>query len=193
MRQVTTPVLPSAPPQDDDTQRLYPELVTHPSGQYRLQKISEIQRDLEKARDLRHALYKKHKRGVNASDAIDAGLTFVGVGFCVSDVGLLVMIVAAPVVLSLEIAAVTCGFVGVISKFTSCRLSIKCKKHDEIRVLAEAKLNSISSLVSKALQNNTISKEEFKLILGEKEKFTQMKDQIRVRAKKAHMMAIDEA
>ena len=55
----------------------------------------------------------------------------------------------------------------------------KKKKHSKIIMLAKSKLNSIESLMSQALIDLDISHEEFKRILGEKEKYDQMKKSIR--------------
>ena len=58
---------PTAPP-------IYPELQTEDGQNYRLQKISEIEIKLLKERDARKALYKKYKRGMNATDGVDTAL-----------------------------------------------------------------------------------------------------------------------
>ena len=53
--------------------------------------------------------------------------------------------------------------------------SIKKKKHDEIRVLAESKLDTIDSHVSKAIKDGRISQEEFTLINEERAKYFKMR------------------
>jgi len=108
------------------------------------------------------------------------------VGLGVGGVGLLSTVIAAPVVLGLEIAALSCGVLGVTSKFIGRRLAVKAKKHDEIRVLAESKLNTIADHVSTALMDGKISDEEFRLVVHELQKYEQMKLEIRVSARKAH-------
>ena len=111
----------------------------------------------------------------------------------IGSVGLLSTIVAAPVVLGLQVAAMGCGLLGVAGKFISRRLLVKAKKHDEVRVLAESKMNTIAGHVSKALADGTISEAEFHLIAEEAHKYTQMKAQIRAGAKKAYAaITIDE-
>ena len=52
----------------------------------------------------------------------------------------------------------------------------KKKKHNKIFMLAKSKLNSIETLMSKALIDLVISHEEFKTIVNEKEKYEQMKE-----------------
>jgi len=60
----------------------------------------------------------------------------------------------------------------------------KAKKHDKIKVLAQAKLDSISNLVSKAIEDEKISHEEYQFILKEIENYRKMKEDIRTKYKK---------
>ena len=53
------------------------------------------------------------------------------------------------------------------------------KKHEKNKTLADAKLNTISDLISKALADDQISDEKDSLILSELDKFNQMKEEIR--------------
>jgi hypothetical protein len=171
---------------------LYPSLAAE-GGSYRLQKVCEIQKRLEEERDQRSALYKKYRRGVNAVDGVDTALVAASLGMGAAGVGLLTTIIAAPIVLGLEVAAVACGLAGMAGKFVSRRLLVKAKKHDEVRVLAEAKLNTISAHVSKALIDGHVSDEEYGLILDEMGKYSQMKADIRAQGHKTHTAALDEA
>lgn len=155
---------PSAP-------NLYPELSNEDGQNYRLQKISEIEKTLINERDTRKKLYKKYKRGINITDSVDTGLMSTAVIF--AGVGLTV-----PIMLPLEIAAVVCGSLGVCVKLVRRRLHAKTQKHYEIKTIAESKLNSIKDLISKALTDGQISENEFKLILDELDKYNKLKDSI---------------
>ena len=62
-------------------------------------------------------------------------------------------------------------------------MSLKIEKHEKIAMLAVSELNSISSLISKALSDDSISDEEYSLILLEFETFTRMKDDLRIKSK----------
>ena len=53
---------------------------------------------------------------------------------------------------------------------------VENRKHDKIAMLAVSSLNTISSLISKALSDDSNSDEEYSLILFEFETFTQMKE-----------------
>ena len=165
---------------------IYPVLPTDGEN-YRLQEVSQLKKYLETERQKRAELYKKYKRGVNIVDGIDAALVVVALGVGAGGIGLLTTIVATPIVIGLEATALVCGLLGVSSKFISRRLTIKAKKHDEIRVLADSKLNTISDLISTALTDGKISDDEFRLILNEIEKYKQMKTEIRSNSHKKYM------
>ena len=56
-------------------------------------------------------------------------------------------------------------------------------KHEKIALLAVSSLNTISSLISKALSDESISDDEYSLILFEFETFTRMKEDLREKSK----------
>ena len=62
-------------------------------------------------------------------------------------------------------------------------MSLKIEKHEKIAMLAVSSLNTMSSLMSKALTDDTISDEEYTLILLEFDTFTRMKEDLRIKSK----------
>ena len=92
--------------------------------------------------------------------------------------------VAAPVVLGLEIGAATTGLMSLIGNFVVKKTTIKAEKHLKIKMLASAKLDTIASHISKAMMDNYISDEEFKLIMEELNKYKAMKEEIRSKSNK---------
>ena len=56
----------------------------------------------------------------------------------------------------------------------------KKKKHNKIVMLAISKLNSIESKIPKALSNNEIEHEDFKIIIYEENKYRELKESIRI-------------
>ena len=60
---------------------------------------------------------------------------------------------------------------------------MKIEKHEKIAMLAVSTLNTISRHMSKALPDDSISDEEYSLILLEFETFTQMKEDRRIQFK----------
>ena len=169
---------------------LYPGLES--GSNHRLQHLAEVRFRLEKERDFRASLCKKYRRGVNVIDGIDTALSVTSVGLAASGIGLLATIIAAPVALGLQAGAIGCGLLGASGKFIAQKLQAKARKHDQIRVLAESKLNSIADRISVALNDDQISEEEFRLILSEVDKYNQMKDEIRGRQKQDVGLSEDE-
>ena len=62
------------------------------------------------------------------------------------------------------------------------KMSLKIEKHEKIAMLTVSALNAISSLISKA-SDDSISDEEYSLILLEFETFTRMKEDLRIKSK----------
>ena len=67
---------------------------------------------------------------------------------------------------------------GIVKKLLNVTRKKK-KKHNKIFMLAKSKLKSIEALKSQVLIDLDISHEEFKIIVNEKEKYEQMKENIR--------------
>ena len=88
-------------------------------------------------------------------------------------------IIAAPIAITIEAAALDTGLMLNVASQTSKRLSMKAEKHEQIETLADAKLNTISYHISKSLIDNHISDEELLLILSELDKIKQMKEGIK--------------
>ena len=156
---------------------LYPPLETT-GDNHRLQHVAEVRSRLEKERDFKASLYKKYRRGVNVVDGRNTVLSVASVGLAASGVGLLSTIIAVPVAGGLEAGAIVCGLLGAGGKFFGRWLGVKARKHDQIRVLAESKLNTIADRIF-FLTDDKISEEEFRLILSEVDKYDQMKTEIR--------------
>ena len=167
---------------------LYPTLPTAPSvnegESYRLQKINEIQSTLEDEREKRQNLSKKYHRAVRIISNVDTALVTASMGLGVAGVGLLSTIIAAPIVIAMEATALATGLMGIVGGQVNKRLMQKAEKHEKIKVLAEAKLNTISDLISKALNDDKVSDEEYTLILSELTKYREMKEEIRTSTKK---------
>ena len=92
--------------------------------------------------------------------------------------------VAAPIVLGLEIGAAATGLISLLGNVVVRKTTIKAEKHLKIKTLASAKLDTIASHISKALMDNYVSDEEFKLIMEELNKYKAMKEEIRNNTKK---------
>ena len=131
----------------------------------------------------RQTLSKKYHRGVKIINNVDTALLVASMGLGVAGVGLLSTIIAAPVVLVLEAIALGTGLLGIVGVQATKKLTHKAEKHENIKVLAEAKLNTISGFISKALRDDRISDEEYDLVLLEHDKYRQMKEDLRRKIK----------
>ena len=149
-------------------EKIYPDL-SKDGQNYRFKKISEIEKQLISEKDARKALYKKYKRGVNLTDAVDIAL--ISASVIMAGIGL-----AVSVMLPLEIVAIVCGCMGTCVKLVKRKLMSKAQKHYEIKTLGESKLNSVKNLISKALNDRQISEEEFKIVLDELDRYNDLKD-----------------
>ena len=167
------PKVPSAPPV------LLEEL------SFRLKKINDIQRILEQERDARQSLTKKYRKVSSGLSHADTILLTVSLGLGAAGVGLLSTIVAAPYVIMIEATALGTGLLSIVGKQINKRMIRKAEKHERIKTIAEAKLNTINDLISKALNDNHVSQEEFTLISEELTKYRQMKEEVRAKTKQA--------
>ena len=134
---------------------------------YRLTKIDEIQEILIAERDKRNELCIKYNRGVNIIGVIDNCLGVTTIGLGITGVSLLSTIVAAPAVIEMIAVSIAMGLLPVVGNRVFTKMSLKIEKYEKIAILAVSMLNTISSLISKALSDNSISDEEYSLILLE--------------------------
>jgi hypothetical protein len=155
---------------------------------YRLGKINEIQAQLERERDNRASLNAKYRRGVRFINVVDGISTLVVLGTTASAIAVLSTIVAAPIAMVLQGLGLGAGVLGAIGRIVSRKFTTKAEKHEKIKTLVEAKLGTISEYISKALEDDSISDDEYCLILHEFEKYKEMKEEIRSEIK----VSVDE-
>ena len=161
---------PSAPPIDESDDK----------GQsYRLKVISDVEKFLENEITKRDAFSKKYVRIAKITNTVDITL-----GAGVTGAALLATVVAVPIVLGLEIGATATGLISLLGNVVVRKTTTKAEKHLKIKMLASAKLDTIASHISKALMDNYVSDEEFKLVMEELNKYKAMKEEIRSNTKK---------
>ena len=149
---------------------------------YRLKVILDVQKFLEEEIQKRDTFSKKYFRIskiVNMTDNTLISITIVaeGTGAVLLSTG-----VGAPFALVLGISGAVTGAISLFGNIFSKKA--KAEKHLKIKTLAMAKLDTIASHISKALMNDYISDEEFKLIMSEMDKYKAMKEEIRSNTKK---------
>ena len=181
-------------------EKIYPELPTireQPSApnvvnggsddrghSYRFNIIREIQAFLEGEIKNREAFSKKYFRIAKVVNMVDNALITITIGAEGTGAVLLATGVGAPFALVLGISGVVTGAVSLFGNIFSKKATTKAEKHLKIKTLAIAKLDTITSHISKAMMDNFISDEEFKLIMEEMEKYKALKEDIRSKTKK---------
>ena len=165
-----------------------PNVINHSSDDhghsYRLKIIREIQAFLEKEIKDRETLSKKYFRGAKVVNTIDNALITVTIGAEGTGAVLLATGVGSPFALVLGVSGVVTGAVSLIGNIFNKKATTKAEKHLKIKTLAVAKLDTIVTHISKAMMDNFISDEEFKLIMEEMDKYKVLKEDIRSKTKK---------
>ena len=115
---------------------------------------------------------------------MDTVLITITIGAGAGGISLLSTIVAAPTVIAIEGVALFMGLLSIIGKYSVKKSTSKAEKHEKIKTIASAKLDTISSHISRALSDNKVTDEEFRLILEELEKYKVMKEEVRAKTKK---------
>ena len=108
------------------------------------------------------------------------GITAIRLG--ITGVGILSTIVAAPAIIEMESESIVMGLLRVVENRETKILSLKIEKHEQIAILAVSALNTINSLMSKALSDDSNSDEQYSIILLEFETFTRMKEDLRIKS-----------
>ena len=151
---------------------------------YRLKTITDVQIFFEDEIQKRDAFSKKYFRVAKIINLADNAL--IGVTICAEAAGAVVLStgIGAPVGLALGISGAATGAISLIGNIVVKKATTKAEKHLKIKTLAAAKLDTIASHISKAMMDNFISDEEFKLIMEELNKYKTMKEEIKNNTKK---------
>ena len=166
-----------------------PDIELHDMGNdqghsYRLKVITDVQKFLETEISKLEAFSKKYFRVARIVSNIDSVL--IGITICAEGAGavLLATGVGSPIALGLGIGGVATGAISLLGNIAVKKTTIKAEKHLKIKIAASAKLDTIVSHISKAMMDNYVSDEEFKLIMEELNKYKAMKEEIRNNTKK---------
>ena len=110
-------------------------------------------------RDKRNALSTSYNKGVNVISVIYHCLGVAAIGWGITGVDLLSTIVATPAVIWMEAVIIVMELFLVVINQAIKKMSLKVEKHEKIAMVAVSALNIISSLISKALSDDSISDE----------------------------------
>ena len=111
--------------------------------------------------------------GLIASTVITGGISIAAFA---SDVGL-------PVGIALSGTSLLLSLATAITRQSFKIFSVKQEKHNAIKLLAQSKLDTITNIISQAMQDGDISPTEFHIGLQEVEKYRRLKADIRNQAK----------
>ena len=90
--------------------------------------------------------------------------------------------VGLPVGVALSGTSLLLSFATAVTRKSFKIFTVKQKKHDAVKLLAQSKLGSITDIISQAMQHGDISPTEFHKVLQEVEKFLKLKASIRNQA-----------
>ena len=173
------------------TEKIYPDIASAPeadqqdtSQNYRLKKIEEAEQFLREEIKTRGKLAKDFKRKSTASTISDTSIITAITLLEIASVATLTTGVGAPISIVLASTGLLLGLGSGIIHKTQKIFESKAKKHDKIKTLAESKLDSISELISKAIEDTQISHDEYHFILKEIEHYRVIKEEIRTKSKK---------
>ena len=114
------------------------------------------------------------------------------IGLSTVSVVFLSTVIASPAVTVIEAVSLGAVLLFIVGGFVGRHLILKAEKYRKIKLLADKKFNVISDLVSKALDDETISDKEFSLVLSEIDKFFDKKEKIRLKAKSSEESLINK-
>ena len=127
--------------------------------QFRLEKIQDKITELELNIEKRKKLNKNYKKASQILHGCEIGMYITSV--TVASIGAATVIGN---VISIPISAI-CTVLGLTGKIVVPKLMKKQKKHLEILNNKKTCLNNINNLLSRALDNGSISKSEFELMI----------------------------
>ena len=171
----------------EETEKLYPQIpATAPLDDefYRLKKIDEIEKFLRDEISIRDSLTKRFKRRATATSISDTSIVTAITALEVASIVTLTTGIGIPISVVLASTGLLLGIGSAVIHKTQKVFASKAKKHDKIKTLAESKIDTISGIVSKAVEDSHISHQEYQLILKEVEHYRVMKEQIRAKSKK---------
>ena len=145
---------------------------------YRLKMINGIQEKIVRERNSRELLCKRYRKASKIICNMNDAMIISIIGIHIAGIGVLSTIVSAPVVIPIEASALVLGLLSVIGKRLTTNFSLKVEKHEKIKRLIDSELNIISDHISKALNDDVVSDEEFSAILKLKEKYTREANEI---------------
>ena len=179
-----------------DNNKVYPTLPSAPEDsaaqKYRLQNIGEIETFFLHEIEERGNLAKKFRRIGNSILIVDTGLIITTVISGSAFIATISSGVAIPIGIVLTGTSLLLSIATTVTRKSLNAIRVKQKKHDQIILLAQTKLESIQDMISKALTDGIISDLEFERILSELDRYRTLKQEVRNKAKKKSKSITDK-
>ena len=174
---------------DIDAGKLYPAIPSAPEedeGQaFRLKTIKEVEAFMHQEIAERSRLSKKFDNCSSVTSYVNYGLTATTIITGSGGIACLSTGIGAPIALALGgislFSTLTSGFTHRLSKI----YTVKAKKHHDILVTAQTVLDGITLKISSAVQDASVSHEEFSAIVNAKQRYLTKKHELRSNSKKA--------
>ena len=107
---------------------------------------------------------QRYKKFIIANIIIELSSTVVSVTTGIGGLELLTIIIATPIGLILDGVSLGCELSSIIPFLINKHLHPKSEKHSQVIMMTMSKLNTISNVVSKAIDDGTIDQNEFRLM-----------------------------
>ena len=166
----------------DSEAKIYPYLNPTTSQEpqtYRLAKLSEIEAYFLNEIEVHEQIAKKMKRFNTTTGIVDTGLITSTVITGGISIAAFANGVGLPVGNALSGTSLLFSLATAITRKSFKIFTVKQEKHDAIKLLAQSKSDSITNIISQAIQDGDISSTEFQKVLQEVEKYLELKSDIR--------------
>ena len=159
--------------------------------QFRLKHITELQKFLESEVDLYSRCKRKYASTIKITSTLKTIIDVVATAGSAVGVGLISGGVTSFVGLPVLALSIGTGVFGVGNDILLRKLMTKIRKHEAISALADAKLSSVRSLVSKALTDSSISDTEFSHIQENVNEYKHKKREIQTKTRTEYSKSVD--
>jgi hypothetical protein len=156
----------------------YPSLPP-PVHSFRQAEVISIKAFLESEVDKHLLLYKRSKSILNTLKWVRYILINIMVGLNAATLASLLLTLLSSYSLYFEILSIAFGVVINVLSVVETRLERQVEKHDEQHTLAISSLLSVTELLSTALDDNSITDSEFKMVVNERRKYIDMRNAVR--------------
>ena len=184
------------------TRRLYPvdeieplreSTDSHNDGalQFRLKHIADLETFLQSEVDIYSRCERKYASVIKIMSTIKTCCDVVMTGGNIVGIGLISGGVTSLIGLPVLAVGVGTGVLSVGNDIFLKKLTTKLKKHASISALADAKLSSVRSLVSKALTDSSISDTEFSQVQENVNVYKQKKREIQTKTRTEYSKSVD--